>query len=93
MVIVHYMTLPYAVSSVSAACKNMYAAKLALYALDELCYNVRSNMYWRLSPMASTKTPSARELRKKKIAQVVAIVACAALLATAILPFLASAIY
>lgn len=43
--------------------------------------------------MASTKTPSARELRKKKIAQVVAIVACAALLATAILPFLASAIY
>ena len=43
--------------------------------------------------MASTKTPSARELRKKKIAQVVAIVAGAALLATAILPFLASAIY
>ena len=39
------------------------------------------------------KNPSARELRKKKMIRIVAIVACAALLITAILPYIASAIY
>lgn len=43
--------------------------------------------------MASTKTPSARELRKKKTTRIIAIVACAALLITAVLPYIASAIY
>lgn len=43
--------------------------------------------------MASTKTPSARELRKKTTTRIIAIVACAALLITAILPYIASAIY
>jgi len=43
--------------------------------------------------MASTKTPSARELRKKKMFRVIAIVACAALLITAILPYIAAALY
>lgn len=43
--------------------------------------------------MASKKTPSARELRKKKMFRIVAIVACAALLITAIAPYLASALY
>ena len=43
--------------------------------------------------MASTKTPSARELRKKKMARIVAIVACAALLITAFAPYIASALY
>ena len=36
---------------------------------------------------------SARDQRKKKIVQVVAIVACAALLITAIMPYIASALY
>ena len=48
---------------------------------------------WRLNPMASTKTPSARELRKKKAMRVVAFVACAALLITAIMPYIVSALY
>ena len=39
------------------------------------------------------KTPSARELRKKKMVRIIAVVACAALLITAIAPYLASAIY
>ena len=39
------------------------------------------------------KTPSARELRKKKAVRVIAIIACAALLITAIAPYLASALY
>lgn len=43
--------------------------------------------------MASTKTPSAREQRKKKTTRIVAIVACAALLITAILPYIVSALY
>ena len=43
--------------------------------------------------MASKKTPSARELRKKKMVRTVAIVACAALLITAIAPYIASALY
>lgn len=43
--------------------------------------------------MASKKTPSARELRKKKMYRVIAFVACAALLLTAILPYIASALY
>lgn len=43
--------------------------------------------------MASTKTPSARELRKKKTVRVVAVVACAALLLTAVMPYIASALY
>lgn len=36
---------------------------------------------------------SQRDVRKKKTMQIVAIVACAALLITAILPYIASAIY
>lgn len=43
--------------------------------------------------MSSKKTPSARELRKKKMYRVIALVACAALLITAILPYIASALY
>lgn len=43
--------------------------------------------------MASVKTPSAREVRKKKMVRVVACVACAALLITAILPAIVSALY
>ena len=43
--------------------------------------------------MASKKTPSARELRKKKMFRIIAYVACAALLITAIAPYLASALY
>ena len=43
--------------------------------------------------MASTKTPSARELRKKKTVRIVAVVACAALLLTAVMPYIASALY
>ena len=43
--------------------------------------------------MASKKTPSARELRKKKMVRIIAIVACAALLITAIAPYLATALY
>ena len=43
--------------------------------------------------MASTKTPSARELRKKKAMRAVAFVACAALLITAIMPYIVSALY
>ena len=39
------------------------------------------------------KTPSARELRKKKMVRIIAIVACAALLITAIAPYLATALY
>ena len=39
------------------------------------------------------KTPSARELRKKKMVRTIDIVACAALLITAIAPYLASALY
>ena len=37
--------------------------------------------------------PSAREERKKKMVRAVAIVACAALLLTALLPYIASALY
>lgn len=36
---------------------------------------------------------SQRELRKKKTVQIIALVACVALLITAILPYIASAIY
>lgn len=43
--------------------------------------------------MASKKTPSARELRKKKMVRIIAVVACAALLITAIAPYLATALY
>lgn len=43
--------------------------------------------------MASTKTPSARELRKKKMVRAIAIAACAALLITGILPYIAAALY
>ena len=43
--------------------------------------------------MASMKTPSARELRKKKMFRIIAIVACAALLITAIAPYIATALY
>ena len=43
--------------------------------------------------MASKKTPSARELRKKKMIRIIALVACAALLITGIAPYLASAFY
>ena len=39
------------------------------------------------------KTPSARELRKKKMVRIIAIVACAALLITAVAPYLATAFY
>ena len=42
--------------------------------------------------MSSKNTPSARELRKKKVYQVIALVACVALLLTAILPFFANAL-
>lgn len=41
----------------------------------------------------ASKNPSARELRKKKMVRVIAIVACAALLITAIAPYLATALY
>jgi len=80
-------------SSQSAADKNQLRSIFPLYGLDGMCYNVCSNKYWRLSPMASKKTPSARELRKKKMARIVACVACAALLITAIAPYIASALY
>ena len=73
--------------------KNARRTKITLYGLDGVCYNVCSNKYWRLSPMASKKTPSARELRKKKMVRIIAYVACAALLITAIAPYLASALY
>lgn len=43
--------------------------------------------------MVSKKTPSARELRKKKMVRTIAIVACAALLITAIAPYIATALY
>ncbi len=43
--------------------------------------------------MASAKTPSARELRKKKMTRVVALVACAALLITGIVPYIVYALY
>ena len=43
--------------------------------------------------MASKKTPSARELRKKKMVSIIAIVAVAALLITAVAPYIASALY
>ncbi|MED9822258.1 MAG: hypothetical protein U0J65_09575 [Christensenellales bacterium] len=43
--------------------------------------------------MASAKNPSAREQRKKKAVRIVAFVACAALLVTAIMPYIASALY
>lgn len=43
--------------------------------------------------MASKKTPSARDLRKKKMVRIIAVVACAALLITAIAPYLATALY
>ena len=43
--------------------------------------------------MASKKAPSARELRKRKMVRTIAIVACAALLITAIAPYIASALY
>ena len=39
------------------------------------------------------KNPSARELRKKKMVRIIAVVACAALLITAIAPYIASALY
>ena len=39
------------------------------------------------------KNPSARELRKKKMVRIVAIVAVAALLITAVAPYIASALY
>ena len=41
----------------------------------------------------ASKAPSARELRKKKMVRTIAIVACAALLITAIAPYLATALY
>ena len=43
--------------------------------------------------MSSKNTPSARELRKKKAVQIIALVACGALLLTAILPFFANAMF
>ena len=43
--------------------------------------------------MVSKKTPSARELRKKKMVRIIAVVAVAALLITAIAPYIASALY
>ena len=43
--------------------------------------------------MASKKTPSARDLRKKKMVRIIAVVAVAALLITAVAPYIASALY
>ena len=43
--------------------------------------------------MSSNKAPSARALRKKKMVRIIAIVACAALLITAVAPYIASALY
>ena len=43
--------------------------------------------------MSSKSEKAAREERKKKAIRVIAIVACGALLLTAILPYLASALY
>ena len=43
--------------------------------------------------MHFSRPPSARELRKKKTVRIVAVVACAALLLTAIMPYIASALY
>ena len=43
--------------------------------------------------MASKKTPSARELRKKKMVRIIAVVAVAALLITAVAPYIATALY
>ena len=42
--------------------------------------------------MASKNAPSAREERKKKMARIVAMVACVALLVTAVLPYIASSL-
>lgn len=39
------------------------------------------------------KNPSARELRKKKMVRIIAVVAVAALLITAVAPYIASALY
>ena len=43
--------------------------------------------------MASKNTKTARELRKQKMVRVIAIVACCALLMTAILPSVASSLF
>ena len=43
--------------------------------------------------MASERTKTARELRKQKMVRVIAIVACCALLMTAILPYVASSLF
>ena len=65
-----------------------------LYTFASVCAIMYTASYvWRLNPMASTKNPSARELRKKKTMRIVAFVACAALLITAVMPYIASALY
>ena len=71
--------------------RNTSRSNFPLCAAVFVCYNGYSSKGWRLIPMAS-KT-SAREERKKKMVRVVAIVACAALLLTALLPYIASALY
>lgn len=43
--------------------------------------------------MASERTKTARELRKQKMVRIVAIVACCALLITAVAPYIASSLF
>ena len=55
------------------------------------CYNMLNFNDWRTIPMASKTNKKAEQ--KQKMVRVVAIVACAALLLTAILPYVASSLF
>ena len=43
--------------------------------------------------MASERAKTARELRRQKMVRIVALVACCALLLTAVLPYIASSLF
>ena len=55
-----------------------------------LCYNTVNHKDWRMIPMASKTNKKAEQ--KQKMVRVVAIVACCALLLTAVLPYIASSL-
>ena len=55
-----------------------------------MCYNMLNFNDWRTIPMASKTNKKAEQ--KQKMVRVVAIVACCALLLTAILPYVASSL-
>ena len=63
-----------------------------LYARESFCaiMDAISIEYWRFDPMASHHNKNSREQRSKNAVRIVALVACAALLLTAILPVIAS---